>query len=381
MKDSLVKTVALGLCLSHAACEMGDRNSSRLNEFVKVEPDHEFSDPEGEKIDFKLRKAGDIPYSVVRRVPKYSEEDLEDDTNDPMSNDGVYYDITFGKLTKDQFETLQRVYHKNPSATYSSAREYALEDFMPPQIQALKGLRFESEEIDSEIPFPSADGRPRTFILNALSNCWNAAYEVVRDDPSKTYLYYVDSKVADSVLHDERYSTVVKTFNFNDWTSPAAAENRNAGLEPNDIILVYGKSIWGEGLQHVAVFLDNDLYFEKTGPDRLMNYRFAPFSDIAETYSEYSNTRVEVRRFKRGVLPPAPEVFTFAARGTPLPEAVLQSQDLLNAYPELPKMITESNDQFNYVMVDARLRLNTGTQRYELDPAAFNQILRGEKID
>ncbi|MBF0442016.1 MAG: C40 family peptidase, partial [Oligoflexales bacterium] len=79
-------------------------------------------------------------------------------------------------------------------------------------------------------------------------------------------------------LFDEKYSRTVKPYSKKpeDYLNE---EVRNRGLEPGDVLVV-GR----EWIYHVAIFIDNDLFFEKSGSGDLTLFRFATYDLLRKTW-------------------------------------------------------------------------------------------------
>ncbi len=348
--------------------------------------------PKGEEgpvgLDFKLSRARDIPHTVTRSMPAFSEQEQRDEFFDPSDLLKSYMKVSFGRISEAQFAQLKSTYFDNTQLSYSSTRNYELVDFMPPQIQAMDGFRFASERVISDIPYYDATREKKFYTYSTLSNCWNTAYEILRGDSKKTSLFYVNGGAAQGFFTDDSYSRKLKVMPLNpSWQD--AGKDRNEGLKPFDILLVYGNSFGASSpsLQHVAVFIDDDFYFEKTGPDSTLNYRFTTFDTIAGVYGAYNEARIELRRFQGKTLPQAREVFSYQATGTALPSG-FASDELTAVLPTLsqeisgfwPSNFEETSYRILYLFADAPMVLDTATQRYKLDAKALQQALKGERL-
>ncbi len=362
---------ALILSGSLLACRSGG-NSSSVKEF---EPTPKADEVEEIK-DFKLASVADIPQKVTRAVPEFDpDEAASDDQFDPWGPEYVVWNVEFGRIKEAEFQRLQATYYKNPRLIYDPKRKYQIIDFMPPQIQAMAGLRFKSESLDTDIPsVPGKSGKKPRVSLETFSNCWNAAYEIVRASETDSSIYYLDEAVVRSVFTDPKRSELLSSLPLT-----ASEVERNAGRKPFDLLMVYND----QELIHVAVYLDKDFYFEKTGPDSRLNYRFVGFQDIEKVYSTWRKPRIEFRRFLPQTLPPANEVFSMKAQGTNFPDGFI-TEEYLKSHPDFLSQVSywsprnwKDTDYRNiYRFVTAKLQYNEKLQRFEMSRDAFKPLLK-----
>lgn len=374
-----LRCIVFGLAFLGASCRH-ESNASRVKEFLPT-PD----DLETETVkDFKLSRVADIPQTIERASPEFDEElAAEDDQFDPFGADHKVWRVSFGKITADQFVKLQTTYYKNPQLSYDSTRSYTLVDFMPPQIQALSGLRFQSETINVDIPAPvNAKGKKPSVQWQTLSNCWNMSFEVLRADPKTTEIFYIDPEVAAKFYSDPQYFDTLSTYGMEENLADVA--QRNKGLKPFDQMLVYSEG----QLLHVATYIDQDFFFEKTGPDDLLNYRFTKYSEIAETYLTWDDTKIVFVRFKPQPLPKAEELFSMKARGETLPAGLID-EDFLARNPDFLSRVTkwfppgnwqETSYRTFFAVAEVPLEYDAKKGRYKLEASAFKAVLQKPKF-
>lgn len=354
-----------------------DTSSSSVKEFVPTPKDLE---GETQSIDdFKLERVADIPQFIETASPEFDEEAAEeDDQFDPFGPDHKVWRVSFGKLSEAQFQKLQSTYYRNPLSKFDPKREYILQDFMPPQIQALSGLRFKAERVAVDIPGPPTDqGQKPRFELQTLSNCWNMSFEILRADSKATEIFYIEPEVARTFYQDRKYFDVLNTYSMKDTLEDA--DKRNEGLKPFDQMLVFSEG----QLIHVATYIDKDFFFEKTGPDSLLNYRFTKYEEIAETYLTWKDAMVTFVRFKAQTLPRAGELFSLKALDKKFPPDFID-QAFLERNPNLLSKITHfTPTNFKktpirtlYTINEAPLEFDQKTSRYRLNKAAFKAIMQ-----
>lgn len=228
-------------------------------------------------------------------------------------------EVQLGLLTRDQYESVRAAYKSVAPVEYDPARSYLLTDFLAPVIQALEGLRFvkQSEKHAALSRIPAGLALDPT--VRVASNCWTTAYEVARNPTDRVELFYVEGVDIERVLRDDIFGSDVKTLEGAALIDPAAAgaAERNSGLEPGDMLLLYVSpypGVWE--LAHAATFIDDDLYFEKTGPKSPYAYRLVSYRDLVSAMPIYgrdngfTKTRLHFRRFNGKPLPAPSQAFS-----------------------------------------------------------------------
>ncbi|MEI7529349.1 MAG: hypothetical protein WCK76_10435 [Elusimicrobiota bacterium] len=241
--------------------------------------------PDSELSGFKIKKldaAGIKDYKITRvgaRAPAGAGWD-----NEPAANFSTR--ITFGPLTAAQFETLKKSFGGFSRVQYDPARgRWDLTDFLPPLMQALDGKRFVHSALDyAELkpghplrPFLDANRLDPNLLMQ--TNCHATAYEVARSiaagEPLPRFNAYTLGAITAADVYDAAggFPDVPDTA----MAAPDQAAARNAGRRFGDILVLgprYG------AILHSAVWLDDDLYFEKT--DALDNspYRIVTYGDM-----------------------------------------------------------------------------------------------------
>lgn len=255
-----LQCVAIGLFL--AACG-ADSNRSQTAAFVPVRA------KEATQLDFQLKRAS-ASHQVLRREIEGGRYDF----------DRYDHQIVFDPMSQAEFNSLKQIYSsfslvKN-NVQFVPGASYTLADFMPPIVRALLGWHF-TEEV-SEILL---DKRQK-ILANSVVNCWGAAFEVLREArlPEGVFsAFYAHDDVMQKFLRDARYSQVVKFYSKNS-SDYATAQLRNAGLKPGDLLLV--GDTW---LYHVAIYIDDDLFFEKSGSGSRTMFRFVTYDILSRTWN------------------------------------------------------------------------------------------------
>jgi len=227
--------------------------------------------------------------------------------------DSYSLNIQFPALTRSEFDYLKKTYggwsRQSSQIIFQEGASYQLTDFLPPPMGAVLENVFVQEDVIQNLPQFNAvqsgffskrvDQR-----VSLLTNCWGTVYEIMRwarsDQPPAQgdfYFFYAPENLARYFFTDDRWTSMIKDF---DDTVVEQSKTRNEHLEPGDI-LVIGKKY----LQHVAIFIDDDLYFEKAGAGSTALYRLNDFQTIAKTWPAdlhgYSWRRIKNQAF------PSPE--------------------------------------------------------------------------
>lgn len=225
--------------------------------------------------------------------------------------------ITFENLTEAHYRLLMDHYGGQGLVPFATGRTYELVDFLPPKIQALADRWLvPTTQTDPRIPQDWGDPRnPGSPVDVSIGmNCWATAYEVLRDFGKPLAqltgkIAYFGPMVADTLLNQKReFQELQEPLPRTAWAAGQVAE-RNKNRKPGDLLWIKTKdSLMGPA--HVALWLDNDLYFEKTNYSGEDPIRFAFFDDVVKAYLEQDDAErpMEMKfiRYKAGALP-APE--------------------------------------------------------------------------
>ncbi len=272
-----------------------------------------------------------------------------------------FVDVWFHQVGPQEFYALRQKFGGLSQIPYRlGTSSYHLIEFLPPKMQALYGLKFESHS-------------------KIRTNCWGTAYEMLRHPQAPLTLFYAPPFEINQVLRSPAYTYPVamspqwmeshrmqsqihedvtryrhkhlseiqeqfkKTPQFNlgydtlpdlwvDFIDDAQFNEfdltKEANLKFGDLLLVSQEglpevtsykrktlhsSLMPFTLVHAAIYLGGNLFFEKTALNSSAPYRFATFETIQKTYGQrYSHGTVyEFRRARKGFLFPAPEEIFF----------------------------------------------------------------------
>ena len=226
--------------------------------------------------------------------------------------------VEFPGLTKVGFDKLKSLFPFQPDKRFIPTLKYTLTDFLPPMAEALDGHEFhEQQQVENK-------GTVNEKTSQVLGNCWGTAYELVRGGSREFTVFYATPKIIDDVLSASHYSQPVAEASgreIRDLRTPA-------NVLPGDILLIYGPEVIrttpegeltqttlkkaGAVLEHGALYVGDDLYFEKpssesSGPYRIVTARRIENKyngSLYKTLSEGVNLYKYVwRRFSRTDLP------------------------------------------------------------------------------
>ena len=240
----------------------------------------------------------------------------------------MHTQIEFSGLTEIQFDSLKKFYGSwsiiKSYVPFNKSGNAKLEDFLPPVMQAVVGLKFiQNEELIYSVS-------QQQIKISTTTNCWGTVWELIRHSlrlapisPEKEgfgslSVFYAERDML-KFLRDPQYSSLIKGYDSPEADSdmkPFYNPKRNDSLKPGDVFIITKKSSQEaegtEQLVHAAMVLDSDLYFEKTAIQSNAAYRVTRYEDILSLYgiSKGFSSRVEWRRFNLKPLPSPQEVFS-----------------------------------------------------------------------
>lgn len=198
-----------------------------------------------ESCSFRLAGAQEIPYACH----------IYRDANAKLPVWETALGFEFGRLTYRQWQRLVTTYatwhNRRNLAHYDRDRNYTLMDFMPPIMQAWNRHRFYEQDLT---PFRS----PATSKIKLAANCWGTLYEILRlaqrDNPPPPTLFVTESQPMLDTLRQ-----------------------RSMPIQPHpqtgDIVLIHHQHGDRTYLDHVALVVDRQLFFEKAGAGNHVPYR------------------------------------------------------------------------------------------------------------
>ena len=331
------------------------------------------------------------------------------DASDLDERSNYHTVVTLGPLAnKVQWDDLLRVYGGEGNVPFEAGKTYQITDFLNPKIQALMGKHFATQrETLTADKLPNINGRPDGLEVGQVTNCFQAAYEAVRGGADPLSTFFADTGDYDSIMRDSTYSDEVKSLTIDEMDpKKGMVIQRNKNLQPGDTLMVYGpifdqrerKLVKGQLLGHIAVFLDDDLYFEKTGPYTSHLYRIVGYEDMVmpsgyNKAGDFSLSQMRLRRFKgKPRLPMARDVFTVASGRNKFAESARKIAEimansgkgaapwsvLLGGLDKQLNVVNQpgmgGNDVFWWYRVrESALELDVASKRYKLVDSAMTQ--------
>lgn len=291
MKKILMAALVAGICGSAGAGGFEDLQRLRADEVRGLKAFEDLHDPaaapaaaDSEICGFRVKKldaAGIKDYKVIRKGARSASQEDYADKAAAFSTK-----ITFGQINAAQFEALKNSFGGLSAVRYDPARKaWDLADFLPPVLQALDGRRFAHRAMDyDELPAnhplrPALEANRMGPYLLMQTNCHAAAYEaaraIVAGEARPGFGAYILGGITAMDLYNLGGGYPVKP-DLSIVPVGKAAE-RNAGRRLGDIVVLgaeYG------GPLHSAVWLDDDLYFEKTDSLDGSPYRLVTYADM-----------------------------------------------------------------------------------------------------
>ena len=236
-----------------------------------------------------------------------------------------YLDYKFSNLSQIQFDALVNHFGGQSQTLFRADTVYSLSDFISPLVQATEGLRFQGVDENTVI---AASESPELNLPSAAStsaNCWGTSWEYLRHlseaknndryDLPLT-VFYAENGVKQA-FYD--YTKAIETLKVNRDYSVTLEATQSLPLKVGDVLLLTGKNRSNTDLIHTAIYLDHNVYFEKTSIDQRGTYRVTTLDSILDLYGTSSGEPVtlEWRRWNGATLPSAQELFTEkSAEGT-----------------------------------------------------------------
>lgn len=281
---------------------MSNKEKSKLKEFWRQQEDAACAVPNRTKFD--LQRSGNIEYKVCEK--RF--------TNEPNSQFTVHYDIFFPNVTQENYSKLAKAY--GDARGYDPSRKrYSLTEFLPPSIEVLNGMSFRIQRpsVPPEVEFGLRSLHPKGAWTEVFvqTNCWSTVYSILSARNSRYPMFFAESEQLKGVFDNPAYfdrlpipSEAVSSFDENRQIEQAKQ------LLPMDVLLI---TVAGT-IKHAALYVDKNLYFEKTGTGGNFAYRLIPFSVIQEMYPE-SDQKIAFYRLKQGAVLPHPSaLFSLTAQ-------------------------------------------------------------------
>ncbi|ELS01555.1 hypothetical protein Xen7305DRAFT_00012590 [Xenococcus sp. PCC 7305] len=268
-------------------------------EFVRLQDD------QAQSCSLQLASAKNIPHQCLAKT----------DQSSPLEVWQQRLSFVFGKISEQDFILLKNTYSgwsdAKTAVSYDRDRSYQLVDFLPPLIQALNGHRF----VPETRTFKPQDGNllaelsasKTEFKKYLYMNCWGLVYEVMRaaqDSEAKPAIF-----MAQASLMLEKIRTNSEMLSA--FSEPSEMPIPGESIQPGDLILVMHRSSAGyEYLDHIAIAIDDGLYFEKAGAGEHVPIRITDEATLLKIWPP-GVFHYELRRLKPNASLPHPqEIFS-----------------------------------------------------------------------
>ena len=202
-------------------------------------------------------------------------------------------DVSFGKLSKPQFDALKAEFGGKSTVPYDANREYGAVDFLPAQLQALVNKDLDTGAF---VKLPGTERLAEDLMMGeqvsigATPNCHGTAWEMMRAYQGATGSH-VQLAYGDAQLVGERYTDAAQ---FSTVASAKPGEKLDTSkLQPGDVVSFSRHSPeYGDmELLHSAVYVGGGLFFEKpdTEADEYTEtpYRLVTLEQVTAPISEF----------------------------------------------------------------------------------------------
>lgn len=296
----------------------------------------------------KSQVVGKLPFAEKNGIPSTIFKETVSSALQDVRNYRLR--VEFGTLTKAQYDLLMNRFLGRGFVPYDALRRYELADFLPPKAQTLEG-RWLLTVLEKDPRIPVEWNDPKMVVLGSRDpvevsvgmNCWMLAYEILRDlrnptAPQELAVSYFGSSVAGRLFEAGEHFADAGALKKSDWLG-ADAKARNIGREVYDVLSI-STQFNLNAPAHVALWVDDDIYLEKTNFMSDDPIRLAFFKDVVAPYLEQDSNDIPMRmEFLRPAQTskPLPPPVTLAGKhpygDNPLPGIAL---------PKLPPDIAKS---------------------------------------
>ena len=199
-----------------------------------------------------------------------------------------------GSLQKSQYEALMLHYGGQNLVSWNpDKKDWQLLDFLPPKIQALSGRWLASTtQIEPEIPEAwrnPYDNFSDPYVTIDM-NCWTTSYEVLRDwktpfaNQSLQIGFFAGPDALSTFKKPEHHAS--QTDLSRDSMFAEKSKERNQGRSPGDLLVIHTVGSLEISPAHTAIWIDDDIYFEKTNSGGQDPFRLATWNDAVSPYLE-----------------------------------------------------------------------------------------------
>ena len=204
----------------------------------------------------------------------------------------------FGILDEKTFNKLKSEYcawsDTKSQVVWDADREYTLLDFLPPIMQAVNGKYFQSSRSKQKNLPSFVDDKQRRYTEQSVlltSNCWGFAWEVLyqSDNPDTSSMTV---STADPTSAWRAFTSPGFDLIQSSMTKPQILDDkklRNKKLQGGDCLILWHTIATSNRpnkvyLDHVVTYIDEDLYFEKSGSGDDVPYRINTWEGITANF-------------------------------------------------------------------------------------------------
>ena len=379
---------------------MSSCNNIEKSSTLSIFQPHEIS--EVEKVDsFKLgfaNKAGisHVTYKETINPSAYTESKK------------YSYRFHFGKISKPEYDKLMENYGGKGYVQWNPEKDdWRLLDFLPPKIQALNGKWLHgTSELEARIPEGWRNPYSNFAIpsVHITMNCYTTTHEILRDwsafqkgtlkakDQVVQIGYFSGVDAFSAISDPEHHASVThlsqeeikggKDSGRNDCHSIGG---KNVCRKVGDLLVIHTIGSLDISPAHSAIWIDEDLYFEKTNSGSDEPFRLSIWEDAVAPYLEQEVDHYPVKMAFYDVQNAEnalPNQKTFANRPAfEIDDSVLP-EDLQDLIFALDIGFGGSLKEYSANrVIDFKMRPNSKTGRAELINADNpNQYLKGDKV-
>jgi hypothetical protein len=198
---------------------------------------------------------------------------------------------------------------------------YRLVDFLPPVMQSTLNKTLPQEYIEFPTDFPRSWANPK-YPMDAPEfetgmNCWDAAYNYLwsrgqswEDGKFEMRVFHIGAVLVDFLLKNESYYQSKFNIPLDSIPPYSNGRVRNKGRKFGDLMILDTLANAGIGAVHAAIWIDDDLFYEKTDMGEDDPFRLA-YYDVSIQFwvneyilsDELFPPKLTFYRYKVGKLP------------------------------------------------------------------------------
>lgn len=239
-------------------------------------------------------------------------------------------EVSFGKLTRPQFDALASEFGGKSAVKFDAARAYSAVDFLPPAMQALVNRDLDT---GSQVTLAGTAKLAEKMMMGELvsigatPNCHGTAWEMVRQYQAASA--HVQLAYGDAQHVDASYGTEFQTL----ATAKPGQPLDLSKLRPGDVVSFnrHDKDLGDLELLHSAVYVGGGLFFEK--PDTESDeygespYRLVTLDQVVAPIEDYlSEKPAMTARRPNGPLAAPAEAFAAAGDDVAKLEKILNKR-------------------------------------------------------